>query len=313
MSKLTLLINQVPQRFISANVSFSIEQLAQTFECTLPQIKVDAPSEIEWRLDDTPIFKGQIDSYNLQQTESGETHKISGRSLCAHLIDSRIKLDAIYNQSFDQLLAKVIAPFGLSVVNQVRGKMPIVPEFQIVAESPLQNLAQIAKQQGLVLHEQLGQINIEKPGQFRVESLRLQESVNLQNITLSRNWSQLFHHIEIQGAWDGAEAIVKNPQIHSARTKVIVSDKMQTQESCQTRAQYEHDLAIAQSLMVSATVPGLHTQLTGQRLNQMVHVLIPSQQLDENLLIKSITLSVNVQSQSTQVSFMRPFNQGGSV
>lgn len=162
MNELKLKIDGKTVPFEKADLTFSIEQLAHTFKCTINHKYIDKPLPVQFYLNEQLIFKGQIDSTN---SNANKTIDLAGRSLSAHLIDSRIKLNAIYNQRFDDLLTQVVKEFGLSVKNNVTNPLPLIAEFQINAESPLQNLAQIAKQQNLILLEKNGVIQIERPGQ----------------------------------------------------------------------------------------------------------------------------------------------------
>lgn len=312
MNKLHLFINGQSVQFYAASLVFSVEQLAHTFNCSIPIYNITQPLPVEFKLNDKTIFTGQIDGTDTQTDSGRETLRIYGRSLSANLIDSRIKMDAIYGQPFDKLLAKVVADFGLGVNNQVKGALPQIPEFQINAENPVSNLAQIARQQGLVMFEHLGAIQIEKPGQFTLENIRLEEGINLQNFRISRNWADQFYHYEVQGAWDSAEAIVTYAAANTSRKKIIIADKLQDQASCQARAEYERDLAIAKGLTVSATVPGIHPQLTAATLNKIVQIQSKPKGFNENLLMKSITINVTDKQQSTNIALFRAFGQGSA-
>lgn len=309
MADLSLTINNQPVAIYSASLVFSIEQLAHTFDCMIEPFKIDQPYPVEFKLSNTTILVGQIDISEDSSHPEKSQIKIKGRSSTANLIDSRIKVDAIYGQTLEQLLAKIAGEFGLDVKSNVQGNLSEVPEFQINAESPLSNLAQIAKQQNLILKENNGTIEIEKPGQFEIENILLEEGKNIQNLSITRNWANQFFHYEVQGAWDNAEAIVKYDAANANRKKVIISDKLQDQKSCQQRAEYERDLAIAKSLTVTGTIPGLHAQLTGASLNKMMQVVSPFKEFNEKLLLKTLTLSISAESESSQVEFYRPFKE----
>lgn len=306
MPKLTLHINQQAVPFSQANVTFSIEQLAHRFSVTLPNLIVNSPLPVQFKLDGALIFNGQIDSAGDDVNSSSDQTVITGRSLSANLIDSRIKLNAIYNQRFDQLLSLVVSPFGLNVRDEV-GQLPEIPEFQINAESPLANLAQIAKQQNLMLIEDNGDIVIQQPGQHHEQRLILAVGKNVSSLSIKRNFQQQFYRYEIQGAWDDAFAVINDTSVNSQRIKVIIADKLQHVAACQTRALYEKNMAIAKGLHASATLPGLHPLLTGKSINKTLRVQHSRKQFDETLVIKSISLSVNDKSESTQIDMFRPF------
>ncbi len=307
MNKLLMVMDGRQIAFESATVTFSIEQLAHTFNCSIPYERIDSPLPVQFYLNDRLIFTGQIDSAG---STSQKQLNVSGRSLSANLIDSRIKLDAIYNQKFDALLSIIVKDFGLGVKNNVKTDLPLIPEFQINAESPLQNLAQIAKQQNLILLEQNGIIQIEKPGQAVIENMLLEEGTNLQELSIQTNFANQFYHYEIQGAWDGAEAVVTYAPANTCRKKVIIADKLQDQASCQSRAEYERDLAIAKGLTLSGVVPGLHKELSNQTINKIIQVKSAERNFNESLLIKSISLTANPNSAQTAIELFRPFNEG---
>ncbi|BBN59309.1 phage baseplate assembly protein [Hydrogenovibrio marinus] len=308
MSKLNLFINNELVKHTSLSVTFSIEQLAHTFAATIKKMKVKQPLPIEIKLDNTTIFKGQIDERDRSIDTSANKMSISGRSLSANLIDSRIKINAIYTQNLLQILKQIVPKFGLGAKSDVT-KLPLVPEFQLNAESPIPGLSQIAKQQKLMLIERDGNLVIQQPGQFKVTNLKLTEGINLKTINVKESFVDLFYHYEVQGAWDESYAVVKYAGANTCREKIIISDKLQNQESCKLRAEYERDLAIAKGLHVSGTIPGLHSNMTGEELNKLIQVDIPSDEINEQLLIKTITLSETGTTRNTQIEFMRPFHE----
>jgi len=309
MAELKLFISGQQILFISANVSYSIDSLAHSFSASILNKVVSLPEPVQFYLDDQLIFSGQIDSASNLTVSMSTTQTINGRSLSAHMIDSRIKMDALYSQKFDQLLTKIVERFGLSVQNQVSGTMAEIPEFMINAESPLQNISQVAKQQGYVLSEKNGQIHIEKPGQFSTKNIALIAGNNLQDFSFNHDFTQRFYRYEIQGAWDDAEAIKIDTAAAKYRQKVIVSDKLQSKESCVDRAQYEHDLAIAQSLKASGTIPGLHPVLTGQNINQVIQLISEPDSFNSWMLISAISLTVDGSAHNTKIDLIRPFDQ----
>lgn len=306
MSELTLYINDQAVPYSNANVSFSIEQLAHSFSATIPECTITQALPVKFKLDGKQIFIGQIDGAGDDVNSSIDKTVITGRSLSANLIDSRIKMDAIYNQRFDQLLRRIVEPFGLSVRSEVE-HLPEVPEFQINAESPLANLAQVAKQQNLMLIERNGEIVIQQPGQHHEQNIVLAVGHNVENLSIKRNFKEQFYRYEIQGAWDDAFAVVNDKTVNACRLKVIIADKLQNAESCKTRALYEKNLAIAKGLHASATLPGLYTLLTGQTINKTLIVKNSQKKFNETLLVKSISLTVNDKSENTTVELFRPF------
>lgn len=309
MSKLTMKINGKMVAFFSATLTFSIEQLAHTFDVTIAPASIKAPLQVAFYLDEEAVFVGQIDGTEEQVSGNQDVLRIFGRSKSANMIDSRIKMDAVYVQRLDSLLKLIAGQFELSVKNHFQGSLPEIFEFQINAESPLANLSQVAKQQRLTLIEQLGTVVIESPGQFAVQNMRLEEGVNLSSFSIKRNWSHQYHHYEVQGAWAGEEAIVTYLPANQARKLIVIADKLQDAASCKSRAEYERDLAIAKSLTVSATVPGLHKELTGASINKIVQVVSKRRNFRESLLIKSVSMSVTDKEQNTQIELFRPFDE----
>lgn len=310
MNKLTLFIDAQKVPFISAFLSFSLEQLAHTFNASIPYVEIDEPLPVEFKLNNKSIFTGQIDTAGEDISGEGENTTITGRSLSANLIDSRIKTDATYNQTFEQILKSIVSEYGLGVLNNVPATtpLPLIPEFQINAESPVANLAQIAKQQNLMLIERNGVIVIEKPGQFIEKNIQLKLGVNCETISIKKNFAGRFNTYEIQSAYDNnAEATATDSAIIACRKKVIIADKLQDAASCKTRAEYEKNIAIAKGLNASASLPDIFPELTGDTLNKTISV--EKKTFKENLLIKSINISAESSSQSTSLELFRPFGE----
>lgn len=91
---------------------------------------------------------------------------------------------------------------------------------------------------------------------------------------------------------------------------MIIADKLQDQVSCQSRAEYERDLAIARGLTVFTKIPGLHKEITNDILNKTILVKSIERNFEERLLIKSIQLSTTPKNQFTKISLFRPFRDG---
>lgn len=306
MSDLTLHINNKKVRYSQASIVFSIEQLAHSFNATIPNVDIKEPLPVQFKLGGEVIFTGQIDAAGNDVNSSSDQIKITGRSLSANLIDSRIKLDAIYNQTFDKLMNMVVGSFGLGVRNEA-GILPEVPEFQINAESPLENLSQIAKQQNLMLIEDSGDIVIQKPSQHHEQNTVLEVGNNIESLNITRNFKDQFNTYEIQGGWDDAFAIATDSSVNSSRIKVIIADKLQDSASCKTRAEYEKNIAIAKGLHASTNLAGLHKALTGKAINKTIAVKNSKKNFSETLLIKTISITVSDKSESTSVEMFRAF------
>ena len=311
MSEITLLLDGKKHHFSSLNLTYSIEQLANSFSCILPYYPINNPLTVEIKYKTETIFRGQLDSCVDSVSNGKDTINITGRSKSANLIDSTTKLDAIYDQPFDKLLSIVVEEFGLSVENKVKQPLNNIPEFQINAESPLSNLNQLAKQQNLMLLEQNNTIIIERPGQFKVTNLSLEEGNNISSLQITKNWAEQYYHYEIQSAWDESKAIVTYSPINKSRKKIIISDKQHDQASCELRAEYEKNLAIAKGLLISCTIPGIHQSLLNQSINKTIKVKSKRRNLNEDLLIKTIELSIEPEKQETKLQLFRAFEEHG--
>lgn len=304
-ANLYLRISGQNQPFFDASVTFSLGQLAHSFRATIPFMVINSPLFVQWYLDNQFLFNGQIDSVN--ESINGKTISISGRSQSANFIDSRIKTDAIYNQSFASILSTLLKDYGLGVQNNVKQTVADIPEFQINAQSPFNEIAQLAKHRNLHLIERNGSILIERPGQFSIQNLVLEEGENLENLDIKRNWSHIYHTYEIQNGWDTGEATVTYQPANKSRKCVIIADKLQDQQACQDRAEYEKNLAIAKTLTVAANIPGLYKELSNQAINKMVQVKASSRNFSEKLLIKTITLNHSDTEKRTDIELFRPF------
>lgn len=308
MSQLNLLINGAPVHFYQANLNYSVEQLAHTFSCTIPSMSISAPLPVEFWLGEHLVLLGQIDKADSSTDDSAHTLSISGRSKSANMIDSRITMDALYEQDVEKLLRKLAKPFGLEVQSLV-GAMPLIPEFQITAESPVENVAQLIREQGFMLVERNGILTIEHTAHAIIQGIGLEVGNNISSLDLSRDFSQQFHRFEVQGAWDDAHAVVTSPGINPARTMVIICDQLQSVEACLSRARYEHNLAIANSLTASSSIADVFPELAIEGLNRVIRVMDKQQNFNEMLVIKALSLSVSESSASTTIELSRPFKE----
>ncbi|WED23498.1 phage tail protein [Vibrio sp. JC009] len=308
MEKLSLLINGTQVPYYQADLNYSVEQLAHTFSCTIPPMSITQPLPVEFRLGDKPVLIGQVDQVDTSTASSSSDISISGRSKSANMIDSRITMDALYNQNLEKLLRQLAKPFGLNVRSLVDA-MQVIPEFQINAESPVENVAQLIREQGFMLIERNGVLTIEETAHATIQGIGLETGNNIESLNISRTFNKQFHHLEVQGAWDDASAAIKSPDISKQRTMVIICDQLQSAEACLSRAKYEHNLAIAESLTASASIAGIFQVLTIDGLNRVIRVIDKEQNFNEMLVIKALGLSVSESSAITSVELSRPFKE----
>ena len=308
MKKVTLLINGNLVPFYSASLNYSVEQLAHTFSANIPPMSITSPLPVEFRLDDKPILTGQIDDTNSSTESSAHKLTITGRSRSANMIDSRITMDALYNQNVAKLLANLSKPFGLSVQSQV-GAMPLIDEFQITAESPVENIAQIIREQGYMLIERNGVLTIEHTAHATIQGIGLQVGKNIESLNLKRTFNKQFYHTEVQGAWDESYAVITNPNVNKQRVMVIICDQLQNTGACFSRAKYERDLATAESLIATSTIADVFLELAINGLNRVIRVMDEQQNFNEMLVIKALSLEVSESSASTAIELFRPFKE----
>ncbi|KPU82624.1 tail protein [Psychromonas sp. PRT-SC03] len=314
MKALTLFIDNKAQPFFSCDLSFSIDQLAHTFSCDIPPMRINKPLSIAFKLEGKTIFIGAIDSASTQTSSSGYSMHISGRSKSANMIDSRITMDAQYKQTLDVLLRTIAKNFGLAVECLVDvSTLKRIEEFQINAESPIDNFAQLMKEQGFILVERQGVLTIENPAQGALDGVVLKVGDNIDSLDLALNFTEQFYHIEVQGQWDDAHAIVTYAPANTDRIKVIISDQLQSNDACQSRAEYERDLAIAKGLSASTTLNDIFATLTGNAINRTLRVIDEAQGFNEVLLVKAVSLSVSDSQLSTKLELFRPFKEKNNV
>ena len=314
MSQLSLFIDGQRALFLSAEINFAIEQLAHTFTCSIVPMVITKPLPVEFTLDGKRIFIGTIDTVGTNTASSEFSMSLSGRSLSANMIDSKITMNAEYDQTLDSLIGSIASDFGLTVTSLVdTSALAVIEDFQINAESPVDNFAQLAKEQGVILIERNGVLTLENPAHAPLQGIRLEVGKNIESLSIARNFTKQFYHIEVQGQWNDAHAVVTYAPANTQRKTVIVSDQLQSAASCLSRAEYERDLAIAQGVTVSTSIPALFYELTGSAINRTVPVVDVHQGFNEMMLIKSLTLSVSDSGASTSVELFRPFEEQADV
>ncbi|CAH6781722.1 putative phage tail protein [Vibrio chagasii] len=312
MNQLTMQIDGLKHPFYEANLHYSVEQLAHTFRCSIVPLEIVGPVPVEFFLNDKSILVGQIDSADSEMESSAQSVSITGRSKSANMIDSRITMDALYDLNVEDLLRRMAKPFGLEVKSLVK-EMPMIPEFQINAESPVANVAQLIREQGFVLIERRGVLTIENTAHAIMDNIGLEVGKSIESLSIKRMFNQQFHTIDVQGAWDEASAQITNPNIQRTRTMAIVSDQLQTADACLSRAKHEKNLAIARSLTASSSIADVFPELAIDGLNRVIRVKDEEQNFSEMLVIKSLELSVSKHSARTAIELFRPFKEQSHV
>ncbi|MBE8578671.1 phage tail protein [Vibrio sp. OPT18] len=300
--------------FFNTQLNFNLEQLAHTFEVSIEPMAITEPLSVEFTLSDLRIFKGSIDKVSSETQSQQYSMSLSGRSVSANMIDSTITMDARYGQTLDKLMNDIVKRFGLTVRNDMTANvLTPIDEFQINGESPLDNFAQLAKEQGCLIVERDGVLVLEKPAQGLVQGFYLELGKNIEGLSASRDFTKQFREVEVRGQWSEAHAVATNPAINSHRQCIIIADQLQDKAACLARANYEHDFGIAKSLEVSTTIPGLHSKLTGDAINRVISVTDEKQGIKEAMLIKSVSLSASDSSAQTSLTLCRPFAQVSHV
>lgn len=143
----------------TATVSRSLNCIASSFELTVSDrfigTKKNIPLDEECQIliDGDPVITGYLDQISPSYSATSHEVKFSGRSKTCDLVDCSAIIEAgqILGGSPQQILEKILAPFGVGLIFKPAGTLPIIADFQVQPGETAQSIVEkICKQTGMV-------------------------------------------------------------------------------------------------------------------------------------------------------------------
>ena len=325
----------------SLSVTRSMEQLAHSFQVELANLWIDLAQHPV-----VPIKRGQavqvtyyngsvyqdvtngfVDETTLHYDKDSRTIGFSGRSLTCDLVDCAAiwKTSSIYRSTVLQIAQNLCTPFtgiNVGVGFNPSGSLQIpIPVFQISdGETVAAALERACRMRGLVMTtDNTGALILTQVGTTKIAT-SLVFGQNILECDSSDSFVDRFSKYIVK-AQSGAGGLLGNtnygpavtqsqfatdPDVLRYRPTIVSAETGEVGVALQNRANWEASVRMGRANRVTYTVDGWeHSQGLWQP-NTLVHVHDPQRQLDDDLLIVTVTATRNDDGTHTQLELCPP-------
>lgn len=311
------------------HISRGIEQLAGRFELGLarevtdPGIKARPGDACAVSLTDgQPLITGYVDTVTPRFDAASHSLTISGRDRTGDLIDCSAIHDTgqWQDKTLYDIAQDVCSPFGIEVLKAVEVDEVVANAAINDSETVLELLERLARQQGLLLtSDTAGRLVITRAATRRQAPapLGVDGGVPLLSGSADHSWLERYSIYIGKGAHPddgffepsaaaspGAE--VADPAIHRYRPLVLLAEDNATPGSLNQRMTFERNVRAGRGRRIVVTVQGWTQDGQLWQPNQRVHIKEPRLNVDGELLIVSVTYTLDEGGTRTQLTLADP-------
>lgn len=307
----------------SASLKRSIEYGAASFELEVTERWAGQPDRrairpgaaCEIRVDGTAVLKGYVDDVAPEYDSASHRIQVSGRCKIGDLIDCAAVVDGAHEWSGIGLLdiaTRICKPYGIAVQAQVSlgsawSRFAIQP-----GESAFETLKQAARERAvLAVGDGLGTLVLTRAGAAGRVATVLELGRNIRSAQAQFSFKDRFsvyvtraHQEAVSGlqASDIAQqqAKVNDAAVERYRPKVIVESQGDG-VTLADLARWERQVSAGRSRRATYRVDGWQDGSTLWTPNTLVRVIDPYLDLDDDLLIVGVTLSINGTSRTAEL------------
>lgn len=328
MTDLTLLVNgEAFSGWTAARVARGIDQLASAFDLELADrwlrsgVPVHDGDACSLLLNGEVVVTGYVDDVEVSYDAASHRLAIRGRDRSGDLVDCAAPAGHIIGQSLLEHAKTVCAPFGISVA--VSGSVPgLTKKFESTVpqegETAYERLDRLAKHRGvLLMADGKGDVVITRAGTQRVPiSLVLGDNILSGSASTSQRDRFYKYTVKAQAPESDnlsgadasqAQATALDPHVRKQRETVILADETADSADCATRAKWEASVRAGRALRAVYRVAGwTYDGRTLWPINHRVPVNDPFAGIARDLLIVSITYSLDDAGEQTELTVMPP-------
>lgn len=293
-------------------VTRTVKDLAGTFEVGLAQ-SLETP--IDFILEAQPgvaceiwvagrkFITGYINSRKAKKNKKKHTITISGRSKTQDLVDcSHIDDKTQYNkQKPSQIVTKAAQPFGISVINQAQGEVPIDVYRYFVSDSAFEVSGDVSRQQGITLRDDENGNVVMRNRDSGSMGASLVEGENILEYEVTRGDQK--RHSKYKGKGQKNPGSKKRGKkanqiayraedrgVKRYRPLVVYGESDIDTNEMKTRTAHEAMRRFGEALSAEIKVVGYRANAGAiWEPDKLVPVTIPEEGINESLLIESVT------------------------
>lgn len=278
-------------------------------------------SAVQLEVNGQTLLDGYID--NLQAGVNTPIISISGRDKTGDLFDCAASVSGPFefsNQKLEQVIAKVIKPFGIKLTVAADTGKPFARLAIQPGESAFEFLDRVCRYRAVLpVSDGIGGIVLVKPGKEKSPG-KLVYGENILDGNVSIDWRERFSLYVIKGQSENSDDIdaeqasapesrADDSQVKRYRPKLIINDAQGAALTLKERANWEKQFAKARSHSASYQVQGWHVdaeQTELWRVNTLVYVADPMRGMNREMLIVSTSYSRDDNGTVTQLDLAPP-------
>ena len=311
----------------SVSITRSLENASASFQLAVSDrfpgqrqpLRIVPGDACQVRIDEDLVITGYVDQLNPSHDASSHNISVTGRSKTADLIDCAVEPPwaSIYNQTILQIADLFAQPYGVDIVDNMKGKTEPIPQFDAnVGDSVFSTISRLASLKAcLVTDDEKGRLLITRAGSAKASTpLRTGQGGNILSGSGSFDQSGRFRRYIVIGQGKGddlnhGEAVsgilveAQDLGVKRNRATVIRAEGTVDLKKAQDRARWEASSRVGKSASVTLNVQGWRQQ-NGDlwKVNHLAHVLDPLLTVDGEFLIVSVNYVLGSQGTLTTMT-----------
>lgn len=306
-----------------------IEQIAGTFDLTVTDrwntaagqqaFELRAGQSCEVLVDGHTVITGYLDSVNRSYDKAAHQITVSGRDKTGDLVDCSaiFKTGQWRKKTIAQIAADLIKPFGIGLIVAADVGKPI-PVFAIQeGASVFEELERAAKMRALLLiSDGKGNLVLTRAGTERAAS-DLVEGDNILRADGEFSWKDRFSDYIIKGQRKGDDndygktvahqkASIEDLGITRYRPLLVLAEDQDGDATLKQRAEWERNVRAGRGTRATITVQGWKDRDRLWQPNTITHLNSPLLSADVDLLITSVSYSLDDSGTTTTLQLSKP-------
>lgn len=308
--------NRVFSGWTSATVTRGLRQASATFDLSLTdrwegqQWSIRPYDKCELLYNNKLLITGYVDSSAISYDAESHDVSVSGRSKTGDLVDCSVASKQFNNQKIESIAQSLSDPFGIKVTanvdtgDRIRSWKP--DEGSTIFEA-IEELARINAL--LITDNPNGDLLLTQAGTDRAPA-NLESGINLLSASAAFDVRDRFSDYIVKGQQKASDdidaetaahviATLKDSQVNRYRPLIVLAEDQVNTSLAKKRGQWEMNSRIGQSQSVSVSVQGWQANGVFWAPNQLVTVKDSIIDVNTDLLIASVSYSIDESSGTT--------------
>jgi len=269
------------------------------------------------QMDGQTVITGHVDDVAMRLRADSREIEISGRDATGDLVDCSVTDKQYPSRTMRQIAEALCKPFGVPVAVAAGLTLPVMPTFRADhGETVWEVIERLARICGvLAVADGAGGLLITRATTTRVAT-ELVEGQNVLEAEGAATWRERFSTVTVVGVLPGSDGlfgaaaagkgVATDTEISRHRPLVMQAEDASDRAGLRVRAEWERNVRSGRGRRVSVTVPGWSHAGGLWQPNTRVGVSLPSLALAADLLITSVTHTLDDGGTRTQIEMVRP-------